>query len=273
MKTYGSLHYVRSGDPKQPNRWVVATAPHVAMRLKRLFARADVSDERVAKMLVPSVDLQKQSCVVLSDTPEVCEDLRWILERYPMEVEQRAELERRAKSFSAHLDGLADLVDGRCVPMFFDMALPPRDYQRLAAELLLRQGSLLLADHMGLGKTVSAISAVTPPHARPALVVTLTHLPEQWKKEFGRFHPMLNVQVVSKTADSSAVTCEKTSSCSAGPGETSAANFPPRRTSSLMCRGTRTVSTLPPQRPPSSRARFSRARLSNEGKRAASSTC
>ena len=34
------------------------------------------------------------------------------------------------------------------------------------------------------------------PSLRPALVVTLTHLPLQWKREFGKFAPELNVHIV-----------------------------------------------------------------------------
>src|SRR5581483_5606886 len=76
--------------------------------------------------------------------------------------------------------------------------LPPREYQRLAAELAWRTKGMILADDVGLGKTCSALCLIADPATRPALVVTLTHLPRQWRAELAKFLPGLAVHIVSK---------------------------------------------------------------------------
>jgi superfamily II DNA or RNA helicase len=57
---------------------------------------------------------------------------------------------------------------------------------------------LLLGDDVGLGKTVSALAGLSEPDMLPALVVTLTHLPRQWKAEINRFLPDLKVHILRK---------------------------------------------------------------------------
>jgi SNF2 family DNA or RNA helicase len=92
-----------------------------------------------------------------------------------------------------HQATIAELEAPSYTPRPFDLQLPPRDYQRLAADLALRTNRLLIADDIGLGKTVSAICTLTAPGALPALVVTLAHLPRQWEREIHRFAPGLRV--------------------------------------------------------------------------------
>jgi len=79
------------------------------------------------------------------------------------------------------------------------MGLPPRDYQKLAASILLERGFLLLADELGTGKTVSALAALTDKRTLPAIVVTLTGtMPMQWQSMTWRFMPSLTTHVVTK---------------------------------------------------------------------------
>lgn len=157
--------------------------PHVMMRARRVFARG-----------------QTVGVIRLRATPEVCRDLLWICERWPLDIhpDDRRLLTARA---TAH-DNLAEicrtLLDGQVSPRAFPLAIEPRPYQRVAAELVLQAGGVLIADDVGLGKTVEAICVLAAADARPALVVTLTHLPEQWRREIARFCPQLNVHVVRK---------------------------------------------------------------------------
>ncbi len=55
---------------------------------------------------------------------------------------------------------------------------------------------MLIGDDVGLGKTVTAITAISDPSCRPALVVTLTALPAQWKAELERFLPGIRVHIL-----------------------------------------------------------------------------
>lgn len=160
--------------------WKVTADPHVLMRLKRLFERANKGEFGE---------------LVLAHTPEVCRELLWFTERYPMKVTPRLELERGAEAHRERERIIEKVLSGGYKPTAFTLAYPPREYQSIAADLLLRSGSLLLADDLGLGKTVSAITALTAPKTLPALVITLTHLPRQWEAMVHKFAPNLSVFV------------------------------------------------------------------------------
>lgn len=170
---------------RKDGAWHIEAAPHVAMRAKRVFGQIGSQQMKVLK---------------LKDTPDVCRDIAWFCERYPMAISPEDEhyLEECVAAHRERESLVAKLLAGVSQPRRFELALPPRDYQRVAAELLLQTGALLLGDDVGLGKTVSAITAISDPRARPALVVTLTHLPRQWKAELKRFAPGLRVHVLKK---------------------------------------------------------------------------
>jgi SNF2 family DNA or RNA helicase len=176
-KTYGTVHL-------EGNAWKIRCDPHVVLRLKRVFAK-----------ISPSA----HGTLSLSDTDENARDLSWFLERYPMEVRDQKQLEKRALRHKLRNEQIEQVLADGYEPPAFDLAVPARVYQRRAAELLLRAGGLLLADDVGLGKTASAICTFTDARTLPALVVTLTHLPTQWAAEIGKFAPKLRVHVVKKS--------------------------------------------------------------------------
>lgn len=176
MKTYGTATL-------KDGKWHVKCAPHVALRLKRMFGR---------------LSTQQAHVLVLKATDEVSRDLLWFTQRFPLDVTPMKELKLRADRHAADCDSFDRLIAGDVPPMQFDLALPARDYQRVAATALLNAHGLLLADDLGVGKTVSAICALTDPRMRPALVVTLTHLPKQWEAEIKRFCPRLTTRVIKK---------------------------------------------------------------------------
>lgn len=93
---------------------------------------------------------------------------------------------------------ITDFYAGGFQGLPFDLAVPARDYQRTAGNLMLRVGGLLLADDVGLGKTVSFITILTQVTTRPALVVTLAHLPRQWQREVNRFMPGLSTHIIKQ---------------------------------------------------------------------------
>jgi SNF2 family DNA or RNA helicase len=159
---------------------VVTCPPHVAIRLRRLFGGAQ---------------RYKPGVFQLSATPEQAYDLEWFRERHPLDIDPKCE-ERFRELIATHekrLAAIAALDTEGYIPAEFQLALPPRHYQRVAADLALRTRGLLLADDLGIGKTVSAICTLTAPGALPALVVTMTHLTRQWERELHRFAPKLRV--------------------------------------------------------------------------------
>lgn len=161
--------------------WLVKAEPHVALQLKRMFAR-------VGKSTVGTIKLKA--------TDEVTRKLLWFTQLYPMDVRPREELEQRAARYDADREAFEGLISGSASPTKYDLAIPAREYQRVAADVLLRGRGLLLGDEVGLGKTASAICALSDPRMRPALVVTLTALPLQWQREIKRFCPQLRTHII-----------------------------------------------------------------------------
>lgn len=177
MKTFGTATLTE--DPHRGRVWKIDAKPSVMMRLKRIFMGADRQGNG--------------KNIIVADTLEGCRDLAWVCERWPLEVTPRAHLDARVARHVAAEDAVDRVLAAGYTPREFDMAIRPRDYQRVAAELALATRQLLVADDLGLGKTATAICALTDPSMRPALVVTLTHLPRQWEDELTRFVPGLRV--------------------------------------------------------------------------------
>jgi SNF2 family DNA or RNA helicase len=178
MKTYGTLQYIADR-----RKWAVRCEPHVMLRLKRVFGK---------------VENWQRLGVLLHDSPENARDLEWFVERYPLQVIGADYLHERADQHRER-DALVNrLLSAQQTPLAFEMAVPPRDYQRLAATMLLGTGALLLADDVGLGKTCSAIATFTDPRTLPALVVTLSHLPGQWEREVAKFMPQLTTHIIKQ---------------------------------------------------------------------------
>lgn len=174
MKTYGEVRLVERA-------WHVKAEPFVMLRLKRCLE---------------GVDKGEFGTVLVSDSPENVRDLRWFLDRYPMAIlEGLRHFEEQLEVFADRERVVAQVKARTWKAREFPLAVPLRRYQAVAAELALRTGRLLLADDVGLGKTATAIAVISDPRARPALVVTLSHLPPQWAAEIRRFAPGLSVLV------------------------------------------------------------------------------
>lgn len=181
MKTLGTILYGPGhGGAKA---WIVSCEPHVRIRMKRVF-------EQIAK--------GSHDVLQLSDTASNAAELVWFLDRYPMTVPDRKYLLARARQHRETASTIERVMAADYVPSQFAMALPPRDYQRVAADLAMKTGRLLLADDLGLGKTCSAIATLTDPANLPALVVTMSHLPLQWESELKRFLPGLTTHILKK---------------------------------------------------------------------------
>lgn len=176
MDSFGTILF--GGDS-----WVISTQPHVALRLKRVF---------------PKIRPYEQGALRLSDTPENARDLEWFLERYPHQVSHPKILADRSQAHRERETLVSQLLSGTVSKLDFPMALPPRDYQLQAAELAKASHGLLCADDVGLGKTVTGIAAFVDPALRPALVVTLAHLPQQWRAFINRFAPHLSTAILKK---------------------------------------------------------------------------
>lgn len=131
--------------------WILEAPPHILMRAKRVFSKAQQG---------PSKALH------LSDSPETARDLEWFISRYePYEV-SALDLERLQGRSSVHKEKeslVQRFLANPSTTRSFDLALPPRDYQKIAGDLILSTGALLLADDLGTGKAQPLTSQILTP--------------------------------------------------------------------------------------------------------------
>lgn len=176
MSEFGELSIVNK-------KWVIKCEPHVRNRLRRVF---------------PQVSQRASDLIELTDSPENARDLLWFTERYPFKIDAAAKkwIIKQSNSHKVSESNVFDIVSNRLITHDFELARPAREYQKTAGSLMMAKSGLLLADDVGLGKTVSSICAMAIAENLPVLVVTLTHLPEQWKKEINSFAPNLKVHIL-----------------------------------------------------------------------------
>lgn len=186
-KTFGELVY---HPPEFMVRdrgfWEVKAAPEVMLRLKRIFMR---------------IDKGRRGKVFIADSDEVCRDMTWVLQRYPMEADARARsrLKEGTREHVKTEEIVQNILAGHEVKL--GSRVPEREpypYQRTAADLIIATKRLLLVDDLGLGKTFSLLLTLQAEDALPAVVVTLTHLPEQWLEELRFAFPDLLGHIVTQ---------------------------------------------------------------------------
>lgn len=178
VKTYGTLAY-------SPARrvWSIECAPHVGMKLKRVFAKLKVDSH---------------GHHMLSDTPQNAREIAWFLKLYPMESKWGQHLYSQAGKHRESMAMVDAILAAGYTPPDFALAQPAREYQKLGAALWVANGGLLVADDVGLGKSCTAICGLTDPKLLPSIVVTLTHLPTQWRDELQKFTPQLKARIIKK---------------------------------------------------------------------------
>lgn len=164
----------------QGKKWRVSGPPHVMMQLKRVFAAAD-------KAAIGAIEL--------SDTPEVCRDLVWFSHRHRLDIRPRARCVVQAAKQQEIEALVAQMERPDYVAPDVQLALPLRNYQGVSAELAFITRAILNADEVGLGKTACGIGLLARRECLPAVVVTMTHLPGQWRRELKRFAPELTVHI------------------------------------------------------------------------------
>jgi SNF2 family DNA or RNA helicase len=178
VKSYGTVTL-------NGRQWIIETEPQVALRIKRVFQK---------------INKNQYGKLTLSASAENTRELEWFLVRYPMEMTKadRISLEELTEEHRNIELLVSQVHTGDYTAPTFELALQPREYQRIAADLAMRTGRLLVADDVGLGKTATSICTLTDPANLPALVVTLAHLPKQWAKEIDKFLPKLRTHVIKK---------------------------------------------------------------------------
>lgn len=74
-------------------------------------------------------------------------------------------------------------------------------YQKAGVAYASTVGKCLIADQMGLGKTVEAIATLEAKDAFPAIIICPASLKENWRREFAKWLPHRSVNIVSGKTD------------------------------------------------------------------------
>ena len=161
--------------------------PHVAIRLKSMFARISKTQTKVFH---------------LPNSDEMCADLEWFFERYRFEMTPKdaKRLKQGAKQFTIDRDAMETIL----LPEWqapavrgFRPGYGPTRAQSQAIEIVRKRKSLLLGDDVGLGKSWVGMACCM--RDGPTAIVVQAHLPTQWVNEFILPYTELTVHIVEET--------------------------------------------------------------------------
>jgi len=169
-KTFGAIHFDKE-------KWVITKiSPQVAIRLKALF---------------PRLSIVSRPPIFLPNTLDICYDLDWFLQRYPMEMTDNDfnKLRIKKKIYETKVDQLEEILSNEYIPRKVNLKNNQelRVYQAQAVDLILKNKFLLLGDDLGLGKTVSGIGVLVSENTLPAIIVVPTHLANHWQEKIKEF--------------------------------------------------------------------------------------
>ena len=176
MKTYGTLKYVEENEIFDKGAWCLDNIPpFVAIRLKDIFQ---------------GIRKSQTMPFYFENKIENSRDLEWFTSRYPvlMSAGDRSKLNGQSEDHRKETDEVQFLFSDDYIPPKVELlAGELRKFQSRGVELFRRVKRLLIADKVGLGKTLQAIAAMAVDGNMPALVCVQSHLPEQWKKEIEKW--------------------------------------------------------------------------------------
>jgi SNF2 family DNA or RNA helicase len=179
IRKFGQLDFDESLDT-----WQFTVEPHVAIRLKNLF-------QQIPKWSTNPIPLKNK--------PDIPIDIAWLLDRYPLNLTEKAEKilsERRTKRLK-DLASLEEILLPNREAAQTGMKKPARAYQSVFADIMEVEKSILLADMVGIGKTVSALTLAARGHL-PVLVIVPKHLKKQWVEKSKEF-TYLSAHIIKKT--------------------------------------------------------------------------
>ena len=173
MKKFGTLEYVLDQYSKTWS-WKVTGARAVSM---------------ISKLIPQSWYGETENEAIVPDNTENIQQIKWILDRYPLEVLSKSAWQRKAtksktkKKFSSKIEKLERVKPGE------QFRGKLHNFQKEGLDFLLKSsGNALLADEMGLGKTVETLAYLaTEKQAYPALVIAPLVTLNNWQREIAKF--------------------------------------------------------------------------------------
>lgn len=177
---YGKLRYVAE-------HWIMEAEPRVL---------------QVAKRVIPGCSGRRSqgNLIKFRATARNFEDINWLLTRFPMSIENlsqyQADLER-SRALATRRNS------GRSLPVLESTALfkgTLRPYQEEGVAFLLHHRRTLLADWVGLGKTVMAMGALAQANTWPAVVVAPPNVMHQWREHADQFLEVTGYNLLNQQA-------------------------------------------------------------------------
>jgi len=173
MKNFGSLEYVLDSYSKSWC-WKITGTRAVDM---------------VSKLIPKSWYGEGPDVVIVPDTPENVENIRWINEMYPFEILSKSAWQRKIiKTMKPRrkIPKIQKLSEARAGEQFKGKLL---NFQKEGLDFFIKSsGNALLADEMGLGKTVQTLAYVaTEKQTFPALIVSPLVTLSNWQREIEKF--------------------------------------------------------------------------------------
>lgn len=160
--------------------------PHVSRRLKDVF---------------PRIDRTATQPFTLRGGDQLAADLDWFMQRYPLTMadEDRGRIKDGCAAYRQARIEIASILGRDWKPSpapRFRPGYQPYPYQSQAAEVARRMGRLLIADDVGMGKTISAIAAIADEKHLPCAVVVQSHLAKQWAREYVEEFTTLKAHII-----------------------------------------------------------------------------
>lgn len=181
-RKYGKIHLSQDGK-----NWIITEMePHVSIKLKHFF-------NRIPKHAVVPYEI--------THNPENCNDLLWFMARYPLSMSYKDKniMSENEDLYKAYINKTEAIFKADYVPREtkFIHGHKLRNYQGLAVDMYMNVHRLLLADDLGLGKTVTAIATMLQPGMLPTAVVCQGHLRNHWEEQIGKLSN-LRVHIIKK---------------------------------------------------------------------------
>ena len=173
MKNFGTLEYILDNYSKTWS-WKV-TGPRVV--------------SMVSKLIPQSWYGEGPNEAIIPDSAANLKQIRWILERYPLEILSKSAWQRKTTNpivGKKTISKIEKLQRAKPGPQFRGKLL---NFQKEGLDFLLKSsGNALLADEMGLGKTVETLAYLSrEKQAYPTLVIAPLVTLNNWQREIGKF--------------------------------------------------------------------------------------
>lgn len=172
IRTYGKLYL-----DEDKKRWHIKDAePHICIKLKAVFTK---------------IKPWATQPFTFDNKPEVCHDLLWFTERYPLSISDadQALMKRQKKQHINNINELETIMLPDYKPRELKLKEPfdARPYQLSGVDVYMKCKRILIGDDIGLGKTLIGILSCLHPGTLPCMAVVQTHLPKQWQKAIEMF--------------------------------------------------------------------------------------